>query len=211
MSNMPISLMEDSPPLLDFSEGTKRNGPESEKAGHPVFDDIHIVTITPMGDNKTKVVKYAPEWLNHLKERLHNKQISDQYYKFCVDSYEAWKDKREAPTTGTPIREWPQITKAQAEMVLNANIRSIEDLANAPEEALQTIGMGARALKQKAQAYLEAAKDAGKLSERMNKLQTDLETAEEQRKADQDKIAELEAKLASQPVVTNSTGEEEAA
>lgn len=204
MSNMPIALMEDAPPYLDFSQVAKEDRTASIEAGYKQYVDSEIVTITPMGDNKTQVIKQVSEWLSHLKERHHHKMVSDNYLRFCEQSYKAWKENRAAPINGTPIDQWPQASPAEIEVIRNANIRSIEDLANCNDEALGEIGMGARSLKHKAQLYLENAKNHGAVSEKMNAMEVELETEKEENKRLSDRLAALEAKLGDQPVIDTS-------
>jgi len=201
MSNMPIALMEDSPPYLDFEIGAKELREESIEAGHPVYEDEERVIITPMGDNKTQVIKNCKRWIAHLKERRHHQMISDKYLDFCLDSYDAWKKKRAMPVSGTPIEQWPQATPSEVKMILNANFRTIEDLASANDEGLGLIGMGARVLKKKAATYLQSAKKHGAVSEKMVSLETKLETQSEDNKSLRDRIAELEKQLTAKPVV----------
>jgi len=206
MSNMPIALMEDSPPYLDFSIVAKEDRAASIKQGLKQYVDSEIVTITPMGDNKTQVIKEVDEWMAHLIDREHNNLISDKYLKFCRDSYEAWKDKRAAPINGTPIAEWAQASPAEIEMVLNANIRSIEDLANCNDEALGAIGMGARTLKGKAITYLKNATDHGAVSEKMNALEVENNTMKETNEKLLQRLAVLEAKVDAEPDIGHTLG-----
>jgi len=193
MSNMPTTLMTDEPPYLDFKTIAKELRNETIEAGHIVYEDVAMVYITTSGDNKSLFENYVPNWLSHLKARLHDQMISEPYYDFCVASYEAWKNKQAAPVLGTPIEQWPQVSPSQVKAILNANVRTIEDLAKCNEEGLTEIGMGARALKNKAQAYIQSAQDHGKVSEKMNSLETKLETAEAINKEMLTRIAELES------------------
>jgi len=206
MSNMPIALMEDSPPYLDFQLGVKELRNESIKAGRKIDEDVEIVYITPMGDNKTQNEDYVPDWLSHLKDRLHHNQISQKYYDFCFESYQAWKHKRAAPVTGMPIEQWPQVTKAQVRMITDANIRTVEDLAKAPDEALGAIGMGARELKRKAEVYLKSAADHGAVSEKVNDLEIQVKSANDEKDEMLQRIADLEAKLSEKPVIKPKKG-----
>ena len=201
MTTAPIALMEDSPPYLDFEITAVEDRGKSIEKGRKIYFDVEQVFITPMGDNKTQVIKACDEWLSHLKERLHHGMISEKYYEFCNDSYKAWKNKRAAPVIGTPIEEWPQVTKSQVKMILDANIRTIEDLAAAPDEALGLIGMGSRDLKRKAEIYLKSATDHGVISEQVSSLESQVEAAKAEKEEMLQRLADLEAKLAEEPVV----------
>lgn len=68
--------------------------------------------------------------------------------------YEAWKKNEEAPVNGTPIANWPPITKRLAEVMKTNGFRSVEDLAKATDSDLGRIGMGAMALRDKAREFV---------------------------------------------------------
>ena len=80
-------------------------------------------------------------------------------------AYKVWKETQEVPLSGTPIKNWPALSLSQVTNILSANIRTVEDLACANEDALAHIGMGGRALKAKAIAWLSTASDTGKIAE----------------------------------------------
>jgi hypothetical protein len=71
-----------------------------------------------------------------------------------VDLYqqalENYKQSRETPEQGIAIKDWPGASPAQIKTLLDINVRTVEELAAANEETLMRIGMGGRALKQKA-------------------------------------------------------------
>jgi hypothetical protein len=204
MSTVPISEPEDHPPYLDFSLTAKRMVKTVKGKTEIYYEDCEIVTITPMGDNKTQVIKECGEWLDHLKYRHHHHMISDNYLRFSENSYNAWKERREAPINGMPLEECAVLTPAEIQMVRQANIRSVEDLANANDEGLQQIGMGARNLKRKATTYLENAKDHGAVSEKMSSLEVELGSAQEENIKLSERLQALEYQLAARPPVDAS-------
>jgi predicted RecB family nuclease len=58
---------------------------------------------------------------------------------------------------------------AQIKTLLDINVRTVEELAAANEETLNRVGMGGRALKQKAIIWLESSKrSAESLTEEVN-------------------------------------------
>jgi len=71
--------------------------------------------------------------------------------------YEMYKDGKGMPESGTPLRICTTLfSPAEIANCLAINVRTLEDLAGANEEALGRIGMGARALKTRAQECLRA-------------------------------------------------------
>ena len=75
--------------------------------------------------------------------------------------YEAFKQRVAMPTEGTPLSEWPQISRTQATELAFVNVKTVEQLiAMADSNAMKF--HGGLNLKRKAAEWLEAA-DATKL------------------------------------------------
>ena len=116
--------------------------------------------------------------------------------------YEAWKDGQEEPVNGTPIEAWPGISKGQLAQLRLLNIRSVEDLASVNDAALDRIGMGARALREKAATWLKTQADGtAALAARLTAL-------EDAARIKDERIAELEARLAAQAKSRNRKNDE---
>jgi hypothetical protein len=85
-------------------------------------------------------------------------------------SYEAWLKGQEEPVSGTALSAWPGVHTAQADRLKLMHIRTVEDVAAMTDADLDKIGMGARALRDKARAFIQAkqgeAQIAAALSER---------------------------------------------
>lgn len=114
---------------------------ESEKAGRPIFKDIPFIRIENPGDRLNVFVGKADDYFKNLYPR----------------EWKAFEAGMEAPVTGTPLAQWPQITKSQAKEAEYFNIRTVEQLAEVPESALTRMGMGWSTLRKKAQDWLAAA------------------------------------------------------
>lgn len=71
--------------------------------------------------------------------------------------------------TGTPVTEWPRITREQAEELRGMKFFTVEAIANASDAQLQGIGMvagmSAFAFRDEAKRFLHVAEAAAKLSE----------------------------------------------
>ncbi|PKR56347.1 hypothetical protein [Thalassospira lohafexi] len=171
------------PAFVEFETRAVEDRAATEDQGHVVYKDQYWVNITPMGNGNTVVERIAEEWLKD-KERQ-----NDKFLRHYQESFRAFKEGEESPVDGTRIRDWPSATPAQIKQLDRANVRTIEDLAAANETLLNAIGMGARALKQKAEAWLKSSEDVGKVAERNAKLE---QTVEHQT----DVIAKLEKDVA---------------
>lgn len=188
--SLPVALMDDAPPYLDFKHDTVEDRNRTNKTGRYSVRDIEVVEITPRGDSKTQIVRECSEWFEHLKDRLRQKQISQHYYDYCARAYEAWKEKGVMPVDGTPILGWTLASPALQKQIIDAKIRSVEDLATATEDALQAIGPGARELKRKAEKWVEQAEGPGKTAAKMASLEQELDTL---RSREMERNEEMEA------------------
>ncbi len=120
---------------------------ESEKQGRPIFKDMpHIRKLIP-GDASTVVERVAKE---------HDKQMFPR-------EWEAFQRQQVTGVTGTPLEQWPQITRAQVKEAKYFEVHTVEQMAELSDISCQKLGMGFTDLRNKAKAYLQAA--AGTASE----------------------------------------------
>lgn len=161
---MNLQLMERRPPHVRFEERSEEDRNASIEAGRLVLRSVHFVLVSQPG-SKDCVEKDAEQWLSEIQR----KAVAGAYPQEWVDAfrtrYEAWKRGLEAPPLGFPVREWAAISRAQADNLCSVGVLTVEDLAAANEPTLARIGMGARALKDKAQAWLDSAKENGNAEE----------------------------------------------
>lgn len=114
---------------------------ETEKQGRPIFKDMaHIRKVIP-GDMKTVIERVAkPEDMRQFPRE-----------------WEAYQRHNTAGVTGTPLEQWPQITKSQVKEAKYLEVHSVEQMAELSESSCQRLGMGFFELRNKAKAYLQAA------------------------------------------------------
>lgn len=176
---------------IDFELHPIEDRDASIKAGHPVFKDQEMAILTMPGGQLVVPKPVTPQL-------LHEWQFGDGQRKppapHAFNAYQAWKNNQEIPLEGTDIRNWPGVTPAQVKTCHGANIRTLEDLASANDEAVRLLGMGGRALVQKAKAYLESA-DQNKSSEQIAALTVRVEELAESLTSKDEQIAELEQQL----------------
>jgi hypothetical protein len=155
---------ENRPVYVRFEFRAVEDRAESIKEGHFVARDVAYVIVTPPGGN-LEIEAQAEEWLR--------RKAADPFIEHYRKAYEAWRAGQEEPEYGTPVRSWPAVSPAQIAACVAAKIRTVEDLATAPEEALARIGNGARALQNKAQKWLESAATTGVSAEKIATLERD--------------------------------------
>ena len=162
------------PPFVIFEIRAVEDRAKSITEGHYVAKDVHYAIITPAG-TKDRIEKVAEDWLKDLEEAVRQERFPHTWLVAYQNAYKSWVETREVPEFGIPVTSWPAASPAQVKMLLDLNIRTIEQVAEATEEALSRMGIGARALKAKAQAYLDASKDGGKVAGELDELRTKVE------------------------------------
>jgi len=182
------------PAYVVFEQRTVEDRDKTVAEGKFVGKVVNYALITPQG-SKDRIERVADEWLESLKDHVASDRMPRAWLDAYVSIYKDWKEGREIPLDGTPILGWQAISTKQQDLIISANIRTVEDLANANDTAIYAIGMGGRALVEKAKAWLETANDTGKVAEQLQALRTKNEALESQNKNLQAKITELEAAL----------------
>lgn len=134
----------------------------SAQAGRPIFEDREFVTIVIPGD----------------RNAMAHEPVREEHRNRWPKEYEAFKAGKETPLEGTPLAEWPGMIRARVEELAYFHIRTVEELAGLNDAQLQKIGMGARAERDKARLFLDAARNGSAPLERMvaKNLQLELET-----------------------------------
>lgn len=132
-------------------------------------------------------------WLDKLRARLRNKQISERYMEHCLKAFEAYKARQDMPIDGYALVNWKGIDPAAREKLLTMGINSVEKLASMTEEAIQYYGMGARALKDKARNFLVANSEPEQATIKLTKLENENLEMREMLSAMQQKLAEMSA------------------
>lgn len=145
-------------PYVRFTSDVKET---RDAEGHIQRAMVYMAHITPAG-GKDEVVKNAEEWLAELRRKGETRGPFDaaaneysRWHEAFSKMFEQFKAGEELTTAGTPLRACLAFMKTEIAACEAARVLSLEDLAGANEEALQRIGIGARALKDKAAKLLE--------------------------------------------------------
>lgn len=148
---------------------------ESLAQGRPIFKDVEHIRIIVPGD-RTKVVE--------REVRLHDDAggglISD-VNRFPAQ-YAAFKAQTEQVVSGTPIVEWPLLTRSQAMELKGMHFHTVEQLAGASDTQLGSF-FGGKELRNKAASWLDTAKggaEAARVAEENKNLKADIEMLKQQ-------------------------------
>lgn len=160
---------------------------ESLEAGRPIFKEFDFVHICVAGDTLTEIdtyvlpshkTRFPQQWANYMNRQGAN----------------------EPAIVGTPVSEWPIVSKSQAEELRALKFHTVEAIAHASDQQLQRMGMAAGmspyAFRDKAKSFLNlatASAETDKRDQELNSLREELAKKE----LETAKIkAETDAKLA---------------
>ena len=190
-----MQAAEDRPPYVTFETKPMEDRSASIEAGYYKTMDVDFALVTPQG-SKDRIERNVKEWFENLELQVRQGRFKQEWLSGFQAGYKAWKEGRELPLTGTPILTWPVLSPSQSKAVLDANIRTVEDLATANESSVNAIGMGGRSLKEKAVSWLSAASGTGKVTEEMNALKVGNTELAARNTLLEKQIKELAAKVA---------------
>lgn len=185
--------------ILRFFYDTAKNETASIAEGRPIFDTVLMVdVITPGQRTSTPRFELERKWAEQSIKALgltgeYKRSLKYQLYKEQVERFKA--NEQGSDLGGTPLKEWPRIDRGLAATLAAANVYTVEAVAELPDSRLDVLGLGGRAMREQAKAYLEAAAGDSGLSE-MTDRATKAEAEVVQVKADlvaaNKRIAELE-------------------
>lgn len=156
--------------LVRFFLHPKQDHDASETEGRPVFKDAEYLEIITPG-NKDNIISRPSSEIDRKRFPRH---------------YAAFKARADQTIVeGTPLAEWPGITRSLVEELKFSHIHTVEQLLAVSDADAQKF-QGLNAIKDKARKFLETAK--GQNSE--------LESLKAENATMQERLAALEAALA---------------
>lgn len=121
---------------------------ESNRQNRPIFEDRDYIKIMKPGDQNSVIDTIATEG---DKKRFYRQW----------ERYQA-SHKEDDQLIGTPVRDWPAVTRAQAEELKAVGFHSVEQIAGCSDLQLQKLGMSGPGLKMKAIAFLQKSAETAK-------------------------------------------------
>jgi hypothetical protein len=168
---------------------------ESMDAGRPIYKEFDFVHICVAGDTLTEIDTYALQ--------AHKQRFPIQWA-----NYMNRQGANDEEVVGTPVSEWPLVSKSQAEELRALKFHTVEAIASASDQQLQRMGMAAGmspyAFRDKAKAFLNIALTSAETDKREQEINTlkeelakkDEETAKMKQETDA-KIAIMQEQMAS--------------
>lgn len=190
----PTAKQEDRPSYVTFQRLPVEDREATLTKGHYSTKDLDFALVTPVG-SKDRIPREISVWLKELEAQVREERLDPRVADAYRAAYEKWKRGEEIPLHGTPIKGWPLIASSLQQTIIAANVLTVEDLAQANGEACERIGIGAIQLKEKAQRWLDSAKDVGRVALENERLKTENETMRHEIDLLTKQVKELAAKL----------------
>lgn len=144
-----------------FYKDVVRNEYQSEQQGRPIFEEVTMVHIVLPGNNLFDVKEVVQE--------RHKLRFPVQWAAFRNAS-----DGKDPMMIGTPLEQWPMISRAQAEELKGLRFFTVESIAQASDATLQRMGMAGgmagHALRDRAIRYLEVARDTSAVNKQAEEI-----------------------------------------
>jgi len=167
---------------------------ESMDAGRPIYKEFDFVHICVAGDTLTEIDTFALQ--------QHKTRFPIQWA-----NYMNRQGANDEEVVGTPVSEWPLVSKSQAEELRAMKFYTVESIANASDQQLQRMGMAAGmspySFRDKAKAFLNLATSSAETDRREQEINAlkeelakkDLETAKMKQETDA-KLAQMQDQMA---------------
>jgi hypothetical protein len=134
---------------------------ETLEAGRPIYKEFDFVHICVAGDTLTEIDTYA---LNSHKTRF---PIQWARYQNRIGS-------EDQEVVGTPVSEWPLVSKSQAEELRAMKFYTVESIANASDQQITRMGMAAGqspySFRDKAKSFLNLAQKSSEVDKREQEI-----------------------------------------
>lgn len=172
--------------LVKFEYRPKQDSAETLKEGRPIFKDVLYIDIRAPGDRLGGICRPASQ--------RDIDRFPEHYRRFMART----SDDTEK-LVGTPLAEWPMVTRAQVEELAFLNVKTVEQLAEVADVHGARI-MGINGLKEKAKNWLRVAKDNAAAMQLTEELKVrDLQIAQLQ-----EQVEVLAKKLEERPEATGA-------
>ena len=171
---METTMADDRRPYVYFETVPVEDRAATTAAGVYMTRDEDFIVLIPHGsEGKTELREKYVDWIAKIKSQLGPVRASnDPGTPYIVESrfprewldaiekgYEAWKRGEELPVEGTPLKQWAVLPPAMLKNLISNHIYTIEQLANASDEAINPVGMGARMFRNKAEEWIKLNKE----------------------------------------------------
>jgi len=182
--NLPV-FSQDKRLHVTFYSRAVPNRFRTQEEGRPVYEQKDYIRLMVPGDRNYELDVPA----------------TDHYQQRFPDQWTRYKRGLSESMDGTPLESWPALNVAQVAELRAMNVTTVDQLAVMPDQLAQKM-MGNFKLREKAQAFLEAAKGTAQAS----KLEAELKKRDDDIAQMREQIAVLTAASAKTPAsIANRT------
>jgi hypothetical protein len=142
----------------------------SEKENRPIFATKRFVELKQPGDRLWSFVEQIDENGMGMDRRSDGGEGIVDYAARFPREFAAFKRGEERAAIGTPVDEWTAISRSRAAELKAMNVFTVEEYAGLPDNLLQKMGMGSRAEREKARAFLASASEGAETSAMATRL-----------------------------------------
>lgn len=133
--------------LVKFFTKQRENKAASLEEGRPIFKDVEYIDIKVPG-NRTGGACRPANYADKQRFPRH---------------YAAFKQREVMPVEGTPLAEWPIMSRSQVEELSFHNVKTVEQLLSM-SDTLASQFMGMNTLKSKAKMWLEKSEETARIN-----------------------------------------------
>lgn len=192
------NIADSAKPYVSFERGEpKEDRAETIRQQRPVYREVYYACITAPG-SKDRLKEEIPAWWEKLEQQVKANRIPEAWVEKWRTAFERWQRGLEIPEDGTPILGWNLAVPSVQRMLVDLNIRTVEALAAASDEAKARIGMGALELQRRARAWLDQ-QHQGPTAIELSSLRKENEDLKLAVSSLQDKLRQLVEKLDAEP------------
>lgn len=155
--------------FVKFFLRERKDNEKTISEGRPIYKEVEYVEIRVAGKRDAQACRPA----THA-----DKQRFPRHY-------EAFQQRTELPIEGTPLSEWPQISRSQVEELAFLNVKTVEQLLEVSDTNITQL-QGGYTLKRRAQEWLESASatkliaEKEQLQDRLNDQDSEMAVLKEQ-------------------------------
>ena len=178
-------------PFVKFETVPVEDRQASACAGVYMTKDQDYIVIIPHGsEGKMELREIYADWVGKIKGQLgpvraagadtgtpfiSESRFPREWLETIEKGYAAWKKGEELPLDGTSLKQWAVLPPAMLQNCIANHLFTIEQLADATDEAINPIGMGARMYRNRAQDWVKLNKEgsANKVALEVNQLRED--------------------------------------
>lgn len=172
--------------IVAFEMHATQNVEKSKAEGRPIFEDVPYIRIIVPGDRDSSI--HRPVWDDPMHQMSDTARFPEQW--------KAFRENRKQAAEGTPLEQWPPLSRAQVLELKHFHVTTVEQLANLDDSVGRKF-MGIQSLKQLAKDWLAKAKDGAVVTKLRSELQDRderMDTLQRQLKEQGELIAKLQKK-----------------